>query len=171
MTMASAVMITGRQRTNPASRAAAVASPSSASRSRAKLITSTELAVATPMHMMAPVSAGTDKRRVRHEQHPDDARQRRRQRRDDDERIRPGLEIHNDQQVDQGDRSQQAEQQPSEGAVHGPDLSLQLHRPDLGRALRRELVDDTADVGGDGAEIPALHGGIDLHHRIEIVLR
>ena len=37
-----------------------MASPSSASRSRAKLTTSTELAVATPMHMMAPVSAGTD---------------------------------------------------------------------------------------------------------------
>ena len=29
--------------------------------SRAKLITSTLLAVATPMHMMAPVRAGTDK--------------------------------------------------------------------------------------------------------------
>ena len=60
MIMASAVIITGRQRTKPASKAAAVASPSTASRSRAKLITSTELAVATPMHMMAPVSAGTD---------------------------------------------------------------------------------------------------------------
>ena len=32
----------------------------SAMRSRAKLITRMELAVATPMHMMAPVSAGTD---------------------------------------------------------------------------------------------------------------
>ena len=60
MIMASAVISTGRKRTNPASSAAAVASPSSASRSRAKLITSTELAVATPMHMIAPVSAGTD---------------------------------------------------------------------------------------------------------------
>ena len=31
-----------------------------ASRSRAKLTTRMELAVATPMHMIAPVSAGTD---------------------------------------------------------------------------------------------------------------
>ena len=60
MIMASAVMMTGRKRTNPASSAAAVASPSSVSRSRAKEITSTEFAVATPMHMMAPVSAGTE---------------------------------------------------------------------------------------------------------------
>ena len=31
-------------------------------------------AVATPMHMIAPVSAGTLKRRVDEEEHPDDAR-------------------------------------------------------------------------------------------------
>jgi hypothetical protein len=61
MTMANAVIRTGRKRTLPASSAAAVAFPSSARRSRAKLITSTLLAVATPMHMMAPVRAGTDK--------------------------------------------------------------------------------------------------------------
>ncbi len=44
----------------PASNAAAVASPSSSSFSRAKLTTRIELAVATPMHMIAPISAGTD---------------------------------------------------------------------------------------------------------------
>ena len=60
MIMASAVIRTGRNRTKPASIAAATGSPSSSKRSRAKLITSTLLAVATPMHMMAPVSAGTD---------------------------------------------------------------------------------------------------------------
>ena len=60
ITIASAVISTGRRRTNPASSAACVASPISLSFSRAKLITSTLLAVATPMHMIAPVSAGTD---------------------------------------------------------------------------------------------------------------
>ena len=45
----------------PASSAAVSASLLCSSRSRAKLITSTLLAVATPMHMIAPVSAGTDK--------------------------------------------------------------------------------------------------------------
>jgi len=60
MIIASAVMRTGLNRTKPASSAAATGSPSSSNRSRAKLITSTLLAVATPMHMIAPVSAGTD---------------------------------------------------------------------------------------------------------------
>jgi hypothetical protein len=61
MIIANAVISTGRRRTNPASSAALVASPVRCSCSRAKLITSTLLAVATPMHMIAPVSAGTDK--------------------------------------------------------------------------------------------------------------
>jgi len=60
MIIASAVISTGRKRVAPASAAARSASPVSAKRSRAKLTTSTELAVATPMHMIAPVSAGTD---------------------------------------------------------------------------------------------------------------
>ncbi len=60
MIIASAVINTGRKRTKPASSAACAASPSSSSFSRAKLITSTLFAVATPMHMIAPVRAGTD---------------------------------------------------------------------------------------------------------------
>ena len=60
MIIASAVISTGRKRVAPASAAAFSASPVAARRSRAKLMTSTELAVATPMHMIAPVSAGTD---------------------------------------------------------------------------------------------------------------
>ena len=42
-----------------------IASLPSASRSRAKLTTRMLFAVATPMHMIAPVRAGTDKRRMR----------------------------------------------------------------------------------------------------------
>ncbi len=60
MIMASAVINTGRKRTNPASNAAATGSPRASNRSRANVMISTLLAVATPMHMMAPVSAGTD---------------------------------------------------------------------------------------------------------------
>ena len=44
----------------PASTAASI-HRHAARRSRAKLTTRMELAVATPMHMIAPVSAGTDK--------------------------------------------------------------------------------------------------------------
>ena len=61
MIMASAVISTGRNRVAPASSAAATASLPSASCSRAKLTTRMLLAVATPMHMIAPVSAGTDR--------------------------------------------------------------------------------------------------------------
>ncbi len=59
MIMANAVMSTGRKRVNPACSAASNAVSPAFMRSRAKLTTSTLFAVATPMHMMAPVSAGT----------------------------------------------------------------------------------------------------------------
>src|SRR5216684_6286989 len=45
---------------SPASKAAVMAFTPAAIRSRAKLITRMLLAVATPMHMIAPVSAGTE---------------------------------------------------------------------------------------------------------------
>ena len=61
MIMANAVMITGLNRVAPASSAAVSASLPSESCSRAKLTTRMLLAVATPMHMIAPVSAGTDR--------------------------------------------------------------------------------------------------------------
>ena len=59
MIMASAVISTGRKRVTPASMAASRASPCSASRSLAKDTTRMLLAVPTPMHMIAPISAGT----------------------------------------------------------------------------------------------------------------
>src|SRR5262245_61431700 len=59
MIIASAVIRTGRNRVKPASTAAAMASPRSASRSLAKAITRMLFAVPTPMHMIAPISAGT----------------------------------------------------------------------------------------------------------------
>ena len=80
-------------------------------------------AVATPMHMIAPVSAGTLSVVCGKEQEPDDAGQRRRQRRDDDERIEPRLEVHHDQQVDQHDRERQAGEQPEERGLHRLDLA------------------------------------------------
>ena len=59
MIIASAVISTGRNRVKPASSAARAASPCSASRSRANDTRRMLFAVATPMHMMAPISAGT----------------------------------------------------------------------------------------------------------------
>src|SRR4029077_20086692 len=57
--IASAVMITGLNRVEPASSAARKASLVSAKRSFAKLMISTLFAVATPMLMMVPINAGT----------------------------------------------------------------------------------------------------------------
>src|ERR1700730_16733741 len=61
MIIASAVISTGRNRVLPASIAAVTASAPAVRRSRAKLITRMLLAVAMPMHMIAPVSAGTER--------------------------------------------------------------------------------------------------------------
>jgi len=93
ITIARAVINTGRMRTNPASSAACVALPNSVSFSRAKLITSTLLAVATPMHMIAPVSAGTDSVVCVANSIQTMAGERRRQCGDDDERIAPRLKL------------------------------------------------------------------------------
>ncbi len=59
MIIASAVMMTGLNRVTPAWSAALTGSPVASSSCRAKLTTRTLLAVATPIHMMAPVNAGT----------------------------------------------------------------------------------------------------------------
>jgi len=87
MIMARAVMTTGRKRVNPASVAARTASPVAARRSRAKLMTRMELAVATPMHKIAPVSAGTESVVPVAKQDPDDPGKCGRQGGDDHERI------------------------------------------------------------------------------------
>ncbi len=59
MIIASAVINTGRRRVTPASIAATTPLTPSFSRSRPNDTTRMELAVATPMHMIAPVSDGT----------------------------------------------------------------------------------------------------------------
>ncbi len=72
---------------------------------RAKVTTSTELAVATPMLMIAPINAGTLKVVMRQKQRPDHAGQRAGQRGDDDERIEPALEVDHQQQINQHNRA------------------------------------------------------------------
>ena len=57
--IAIAVIRTGRKRVNPACNAAETGSLPSSNCSFAKLTTRIELAVATPIHMIEPVSAGT----------------------------------------------------------------------------------------------------------------
>jgi hypothetical protein len=57
--IARAVMSTGRNRVNPAFRAASPGSSPSSSLSFEKLMTRMLFYVATPMHIIAPVKAGT----------------------------------------------------------------------------------------------------------------
>ena len=87
-------------------------------------MTSTLFAVATPMHMMAPVSAGTlTVVWVRNSIHtmPASAAGKRG---DDDQRVEERLEVHDDQHVDENDGADQPEQQAAERLLHGLDLAL-----------------------------------------------
>ena len=82
-------------------------------------------AVATPTHMMAPVSAGT--LRVvpvtsSIQAMPASAAGKRG---DDDERVRPGLEVDDDQQIHQHDRADEADRKPGVRLQHGLDLAAQ----------------------------------------------
>ena len=90
------------------------------------------LAVATPMHMMAPINDGTfNVVCVTNSIHrmPASAPGRARQ---NDERIHPGLKIDRHQQVYQNDGREQAQAQPIEGALHGGGLSAQHDLRGLG---------------------------------------
>jgi hypothetical protein len=68
---------------------------------------------------------GHAQRGVGQEEEHDDARQRGGQRRDDDERIEPGLEVHDVQQVDEHDREGEAAEEADVGGAHGFDHPAQ----------------------------------------------
>src|SRR5882672_7188533 len=144
MIMASAVINTGRKRTKPASSAAATGSPSASKR-------------------------GHGQRSTGGKQQPHDARKCGRQRSDDDEWIAPRLEIDHDQQIDQHDGAEQAEQKSGERPVHRLHLAEQRHRASLGRVVRC-VLEDVVDVRRNRAEITPLCGGVDLNHRLDVVL-
>ena len=113
---------------------------------------------------------GHGQRRIGEEQHPDDARQSRRKPHDDHERIDPGLEIDDDQKVDQDDRHRQTDKQLPVSIRHGARLPPNRDGRTFGQ-LRAGIVDDFLHVGGDAAEIPGLCGRIDIHDWPDIVVR
>jgi len=101
--IARAVINTGRRRTKPASSEALRASPTrTSSRSRAKLTTRIELAVATPMHMMAGKRRYAEPGLVRKRNQTMPC-QSRRKRGDDEKTDRARTEVYHNQQVDQQD--------------------------------------------------------------------
>ena len=105
------------------------------SRSRAKLTTRMLLAVATPMHMIAPVSAGTDSVVPVMNSIQTMPASAAGQRGDDDERIEPGLEIDHDQQIDQHDRAGEPDIELAIGARHRGDLPASNDMEPRGRSL------------------------------------
>ncbi len=108
------------------------------------------LDVATPMHMIAPIRAGTLTVVPRGVQHPEDAGHRPGQGRQDDERVEPRLEVHHHQEVDQ----QHGEHQP--GRQPGNELFMLSTWPRITIVLPRGSsglgrVDDLLHVGRDAA--------------------
>ena len=113
---------------------------------------------------------GHGQRGVSDEQHPDDAGQSGRKRHDDDERIEPGLEIDDDQQVDQDDRKAKADEQLLIGAGHGGRLTANGDGRAFGKIGAR-IVDDLLDVGRHAAEIAILRRRVDIDGAANVVMR
>jgi len=91
---------------------------------------------------------------VRQEQHPDNAGQRRRQGRDDDERIKPRLEVHDDQQVhEQNCREQTMSSPETRTSWSAPDRA---HDRGAARQLALGLLNDAIDLRGDVAQVRIL---------------
>src|SRR6202035_288468 len=84
-------------------------------------------------------------------------------------RIGPGLEVDDDQEIDEHDGGGQAEDESVERAVHGLDLSEHDHVSGL-RRLARGFVDDLLHVGGNSAKIAVLRGAVNLDHRLDVVV-
>ena len=167
--IARAVINTGRSRVDPAASAAPRASSPSRRCSFAKVTIRMLLAVATPMHMIAPIRAGTLSGRLGQEQGPEDAGQRPGQRGQDDERVEPRLEVHHHQEVDEQDREHQPGRQPEERAVHALHLAADHDRAAARQALPGR-VHDLLDVGRDRPEVTALDVGVDVVGRLDVVV-
>jgi hypothetical protein len=114
--------------------------------------------------------SGNRQRRPGREQHPDDAGERAGQRGDDDEGVEPRLEIDDDDQIDEHDRPSETEIKLTVRAGHGLNLSAQ---PDIGpvRQIFGRLLQEAFDVRGDPAEIAPLKGGVNVDHRLDVVMR
>ena len=127
------------------------------------------MAVATPMHMIAPISEGTlnvvwvanSIQRM--------PRKRARQRHDDDKRIDPRLEVDHHQQVDQQDREHDSGAQPDERSVHA--LHLSAHDQRACRAADAvEFVQDRIHIARNAAQVTSLHVRVDIEDRLDVVV-
>ena len=104
------------------------------------------------------------------EQHPDDARERGRQSAHNHKRIEPRLKIDDDEHIDQHDGERDADEELLIGVSHC--LGLPAH-DDAGAGwnVLGGLIENSLDIGGNGAEVPLLVGGINVDHRLNRVMR
>jgi len=121
------------------------------------------------MHIMAPVSAGTDKV-VPLQTASTQCRQALRQGGDDHKRIEPGLKVHHDQHVDQHDGRKQTQEQAGEGGIHRDHLPAQGDGCALGGIVCR-VGDQFPDVACNTAQIAILRRGIEVDGRHDVVMR
>src|SRR4029077_4882271 len=92
------------------------------------------------------------------------------QRGDDDERIEPGLEVHDDQEIDEHDGEGEAAEQADIRSTHGLDLAAQGDETPAGE-VRPIGVHDARDVPAHRAEVAILHRTVDVDHPAGVVVR
>ena len=172
ISIASAVMRTGRSRVRPAISAEARASrlPNAGWRCSLANVTIRMLfEVATPIDMMHPISAGTLIVVSRDEQRPQDSRQCAGQGHQDDQRVGPGLEIHHHQEIDQQDREADSQSHLEERLVHALHLPADDNRAGFGN-LPVVLGDDLVHLIGNRAEVRVLDVGGHVEDRLDVVV-
>src|SRR6202021_1197906 len=105
----------------------------------------------------------------RDKQEHNDARKRRRQRHHDDEWIQPGLEVDDDQHIDQQNRENEAANETHVSALHGPKLAPQRDKASS-RQLFLMYIDNSVGFAPYSAEVSALDRGVDVDNPSNVVV-
>ena len=128
------------------------------------------LAVATPMHMMAPISDGTlSVVPVTNNIHrmPAIAPGQRRQ---NDERVEPRLEVHRHQQIHQHHGEDHAQAQAEERRLHGLDLAAQSRTSCRAADAASSSRMIFSHLGADAAQIAPVHIRVHVEDRPHVVV-
>ena len=170
MIMASAVIMTGRNRVFPASMAAFTASPCSANLLLGKRNHKNAVRRGHPYAHERSHKCRHAQRGAGEEEHEHDAGHGRGKRGDDDEGIEPGLKVHHDQQVDKHDGSRKPGNESRIGFVHGVNLTAYGDEGPARKSLAI-AVDDARNIAACGSQIAVLDSSIDIDHTADIVVR
>src|ERR1700678_1486702 len=104
---------------------------------------------------------------ARDEQEPDDSRKRARQSHQDDERIEPGLEIHDDEQINENNRKREPPEQARKRRIHGQNLAAddELRAP---WQVLLVFLDDRVDLARKTSQIASLYGAENVDDRLDV---